>query len=163
MIQPLLLLVFETQNWDELLSVIHPKVSEDMNNSLCTPITRKEVKRALFDMGPLKSPGPDGLRLCFFRRIGTFFKMSTGGSGVCDWSAESKGGARYDSCSYSKEDQADRSLPIVRPISLCNVIYKIGSSKQTQNSFRRFGLYGAKCVCAGKTSHMSWLHSNVCM
>jgi uncharacterized secreted protein with C-terminal beta-propeller domain len=39
-----------------------------MNNILCVEYTREEVKKALFDIGDLKAPGPDGLHAIFFKK-----------------------------------------------------------------------------------------------
>jgi type III secretory pathway component EscR len=35
-------------------------VDDDMNNILCADFTVKEINDALFQIGPLKAPGPDG-------------------------------------------------------------------------------------------------------
>jgi hypothetical protein len=39
-----------------------------MNAKLVKPFMAKEVTIALFQMGPLKVPGPDGLNACFFQK-----------------------------------------------------------------------------------------------
>jgi len=48
------------------------KVTDDMNNFLCAPFTENEVKNALFQMCPTKSPGPDGFPAHFFSVTGIF-------------------------------------------------------------------------------------------
>jgi hypothetical protein len=40
----------------------------EMNSRLCAPYTREEVKKALFNIGDLKAPGPDGLHAIFYKR-----------------------------------------------------------------------------------------------
>ena len=35
---------------------------------LCAPFDDKEISDALFQIGPLKAPGPDGLPARFFQR-----------------------------------------------------------------------------------------------
>ncbi|XP_024155771.1 uncharacterized protein LOC112163728 [Rosa chinensis] len=49
------------------LEAIQPSVSEEMNAQLCAPCTIEEVRRALFQMYPTKSPGPDGMPPLFFQ------------------------------------------------------------------------------------------------
>jgi hypothetical protein len=39
-----------------------------MNTILNAPYTREEVKKALFNIGDLKAPGPDGLHAIFFKK-----------------------------------------------------------------------------------------------
>ncbi|CAN1327869.1 Transposon TX1 uncharacterized 149 kDa protein [Linum perenne] len=43
-------------------------VSEDSNRKLCRRVEAWEVKRAVFQLGPYKSPGPDGFAGSFFQR-----------------------------------------------------------------------------------------------
>ena len=40
---------------------VKPRVTNAMNDELNTHYTRVEVKKALFNIGDLKAPGPDGL------------------------------------------------------------------------------------------------------
>ena len=46
---------------------------EDNIKLLCAPFTDKEIADALFQIGPLKAPGPDA-RLDFFKSIGLLSK-----------------------------------------------------------------------------------------
>jgi hypothetical protein len=42
---------------DELLQIIQPKITTEMNEALCKEFSEKEISDALFQMGPLKAPG----------------------------------------------------------------------------------------------------------
>ncbi|XP_062007579.1 uncharacterized protein LOC133724753 [Rosa rugosa] len=44
-----------------------PSVTSEMNQKLCAPYSEEEVKIALFQMYPTKSPGPDGMPPLFFQ------------------------------------------------------------------------------------------------
>lgn len=52
----------------ELLDLVTGQVSDDMNDALCKKFTVQEISNALFQMGPLKVPGPDGFPARFFQR-----------------------------------------------------------------------------------------------
>ena len=45
------------------------RVSKEMNNALLAPYTTEDVRKALFDIGDLKAPGPDGLHTIFYKRF----------------------------------------------------------------------------------------------
>jgi hypothetical protein len=47
--------------------VIPKKVSEEMNQKLLRVVTEEEVNKAINQMGPLKSLGPDGLPAAFYQ------------------------------------------------------------------------------------------------
>jgi hypothetical protein len=43
------------------------KVTPGMNESLLAPFSAEEVKKALYSIGDLKAPGPDGLHAIFYK------------------------------------------------------------------------------------------------
>jgi hypothetical protein len=51
-----------------LLELIEPRISDQINKELLAEPTEKEIGDALFQIGPLNAPGPDGLPARFFQR-----------------------------------------------------------------------------------------------
>jgi hypothetical protein len=44
------------------------KITDEMNVDLCRSFSAEEISDALFQMGPLKAPGPDGFPARFYQR-----------------------------------------------------------------------------------------------
>ncbi|XP_072146497.1 uncharacterized protein [Setaria viridis] len=59
---------------DGILNDVDRRVTSAMNQALLEPFTREEVKKALFSIGDLKAPGPDGLHAIFFKRFWNFLE-----------------------------------------------------------------------------------------
>lgn len=62
--------LFEAQignRYEELLTHVTPRVSEDMNACLTCAFTDKEIKVALAAIGDLKAPGADGMPALFYK------------------------------------------------------------------------------------------------
>lgn len=49
------------RDWHGVLDCLEAKVTDDMNSDLLHLISLEEVKAAVFDLGALKAPGPDGV------------------------------------------------------------------------------------------------------
>lgn len=58
-----------------VLDTVEKRVTTDMNRNLLEPFTPEEVKKALFAIGDLKAPGPDGLHASI-RDFGTCWGMT---------------------------------------------------------------------------------------
>ncbi|CAI9782582.1 unnamed protein product [Fraxinus pennsylvanica] len=52
---------------EEVIQDLETMVSSDMNDQLQRSCTDEEVKRALFEMDPMSSPGPDGFSADFYQ------------------------------------------------------------------------------------------------
>ncbi|KAL0404505.1 UNVERIFIED_CONTAM: putative mitochondrial protein [Sesamum radiatum] len=50
-------------------AALSPRVTQEMTDDLLQPFTEEEVTNALFQMSPLKSPGPDGMPPIFFHKF----------------------------------------------------------------------------------------------
>ncbi|CAN1820450.1 LINE-1 retrotransposable element ORF2 protein [Linum perenne] len=111
---------------DEISNWIPSVITEEMNRNLCRPITDEEIKNAVFQMGPNKSPGPDGFPGFFYQKYWELVKQQ-----LC---AEVK---RFFANTEMPEGWNDTHVVIIpkvpnpetvsqfRPISCCNFRYKI--------------------------------------
>lgn len=111
---------------DLLPSTLVPSLSRNGINALTAPVCKNEVRKAVFSMKSYKAPGPDGFQPLFFKH---FWEVVGDDLWNMVRNAISRG--------YSEESMAEilmvlipkidhpRSLKKFRPISLCNVAYKV--------------------------------------
>jgi hypothetical protein len=110
-----------------IVNLFEEKVTVEMNEGLCAEFTDKEIGDALFQIGPLKAPGPDGFPARFFQRnwgvlqgeitaaVKHFFETGVMPAGINDTAL----------VLIPKDDP--RRMSEFRPISLCNIVYKVVS------------------------------------
>ncbi|CAL1374667.1 unnamed protein product [Linum trigynum] len=101
-------------------------VSQEMNLDICKEPTVEEIKEAVFDLGPTKSPGPDGFAGSFFqnfwgkigpdfcKEVQVFFETSIMPDGWND-----------THIALIPKVQSPESIKQFRPISCCNFRYKV--------------------------------------
>ena len=102
-----------------------PNLHEEHLRILQILFTKEEVKRALFDMAPFKSPGNDGLHAGFFQK-----SWAIVGESLCDYVLKFldygvlSEGSNGTLLVLIPKLNNPKSLTKVRPIILCNVGYK---------------------------------------
>ncbi|XP_074308855.1 uncharacterized protein LOC141643553 [Silene latifolia] len=117
---------------------VEGRVTGDMNQSLKEPYTGADVLDALNQMHPQKAPGPDGMNALFFQ---TYWHI-VGASVIKGCLAILNGDGISEEINMThivlipKKKEAS-SMAEFRPISPCNVIYKI-VSKVLANRLKRF-------------------------
>jgi hypothetical protein len=57
-------------NPHQVLSLVELRVSQGMHEELSKEFLDKEISDALFQMGPLKAPGPDVFPVRFYKNTG---------------------------------------------------------------------------------------------
>ncbi|XP_042944640.1 uncharacterized protein LOC122278525 [Carya illinoinensis] len=114
---------------EEGLRGVERRVTDAMNSELQKVFVMPEVEAALKEMGPLKSPGPDGYGAYFYQTY-----WSVVGQEVCQAVLSFLNGKCELDCNINFTHIAlipKVEKPVVaseyRPISLCNVLYKIVS------------------------------------
>ncbi|CAA0832090.1 Ribonuclease H-like superfamily protein [Striga hermonthica] len=115
---------------------VPPKVTDSMNQYLCSPFSAEEVKKATFDLGPEQAPGMDGFPGLFYQRFWNIV-----GQDVCnevlkvlndDADIKAWNGTII---TLVPKTAHPVSISEYRPISLCNFLYKIVARTLT-NRFR---------------------------
>nr|XP_029146216.1 uncharacterized protein LOC114924798 [Arachis hypogaea] len=114
------------RNCEPALRNIPGRVTEDMNRELISEVTEDEVRKAVFSMGSLKAPGPDGLNGMFYQKHWEIIKKE-----VCAVVKE------FFRNGFLPEEIGETIVVLIpkvkdpeelnqlRPISCCNFIYKI--------------------------------------
>jgi hypothetical protein len=113
---------------DPVLSLISPRVSVEDNAVLEAPITKEEVRVALFQMHPDKSPGPDGFNPAFYQNFWELCGDDVFSAGK-DWLWRGYFPSTLNETNICLIPKCENpgSMKDFRPISLCNVLYKVVS------------------------------------
>jgi hypothetical protein len=115
-------------NPPDLLQFFEERISDETNDGLCKDFSDQEISDALFQIGPIKVPGPDGFPAHFFQRNwGTLIADVI--KAVKDFFVTSQMPVRVKDIAIiliPKKDEPEL-LKDFRLTSLCNVIYKVVS------------------------------------
>jgi hypothetical protein len=102
------------------------KVTNDMNERLIAQYTAEDVKKVVFSIGDLKAQGPDGLHALFYKK---FWHLV--GNDITEAVLQAindrvipQGWSETIMVMIPKVDNLEE-VSKFRPISLCNVVYKI--------------------------------------
>ena len=111
---------------EECLNAVQSKITDEMHEVLSSEYTAKEVKVALFQMGPTKAPGPDGINALFYQK----FWHVVGDTVVLAMLDFLNNGNMLPKINHTNivlipKNRNPVKISDFRPISLCNVIYKI--------------------------------------
>jgi hypothetical protein len=109
-----------------VLPLVDPKISAKLNESLCKDFSEQEISDALFQVGPLKAPGPDGFPVRFFQNNWATVKFDVI-KGVQQFfrTGHMPHGVNETAIVLILKKEESELLKDFRPISLCNVIYKV--------------------------------------
>lgn len=119
------------------LGMVKKRVDGTMTEELLCPYQREEVLLALKEMHPSKSPGPDGLPAMFYQK---FWDLV--GDETCNMVLNYlNGGSMPDDLNHTyvvliPKVRKPVDMKDLRPISLCNVSYKL-ISKVLENRLKR--------------------------
>jgi len=144
---------------NSVLDLIEPKITLEDNIELLKPITKEELRLALFQMHLDKSPGLDGFNVAFFQRFWSLCGDEIFEATKCwmDRGFIPSSLNKTNICLVPKCDSL-KSMKDMRPISLCNVLYKM-LSKLLANILKRCM---SKCVSEEQSAFLEGrsIHDN---
>ncbi|KAL5568114.1 hypothetical protein UlMin_024689 [Ulmus minor] len=115
-----------TSDLARVLDTVEPRVTQDINAQLEKPFIFADVKAAVSQMAPSKSPGADGMSALFYQNywhvVGD--EVATACLGVLN-KGMSLSSTNETLISLIPKVKNPIRITDYRPISLCNVIYKI--------------------------------------
>uniref|UniRef100_A0A803P924 Reverse transcriptase domain-containing protein n=1 Tax=Cannabis sativa TaxID=3483 RepID=A0A803P924_CANSA len=115
-------------NLGSVLEGIRPTVSREQNEALLEMVSEEEVRNALFQMHPDKSPGPDGMTPAFYQKHWNIVRAD-----VIHFVREFFNSGQFPESINDThivlipKKKNPSQMGDLRPISLCNVLYKIAS------------------------------------
>ncbi|KAG7584349.1 Ribonuclease H-like superfamily [Arabidopsis suecica] len=114
------------QAFEESLAEVQTMITDPINDFLTAPATECEVRAALFMMHPDKAPGPDGMTALFFQKAWITIKsdLLTLVNSFLHEGLFDKRLNTTNICLIPKTERLTRMTEL-RPISLCNVGYKV--------------------------------------
>ena len=114
------------ENFEDILCHITTSVMEEMNNYLDSPFKGEEIKITVFQMHPTKTPSPHGMSQSFYQK-----QWGMVGTDICNrvrsmlLSGQILWKINYTHVTLIPKVKDATLMTQLRPISLCNVLYKI--------------------------------------
>ena len=111
---------------EECLSTVSARETIDMQEMLSRNFTADEIKEAVFQIGPTKAPGPDGTNALFYQKfwhivgddvVNVVLDFLNNGVMLPD--------LNHTNIMLILKVKNPEKMSEFRPISLCNVIYKV--------------------------------------
>ena len=111
---------------EDYLNVAHHKVTDDMKDILTSEYSVDEIKVALFHMGSIKAPGPESMNALFYQKfwhivgddvVAAVLDILNSGNVDHD--------VNYTHIVLIPKIKSPEKMFNFKPISLCNVRYKI--------------------------------------
>ena len=111
---------------EEVLECVPTRVTQQMNENLGVAFTQEEVWEALKETGELKAPGADGMPVLFYKKFWSMVgkKVKEEVLAVLNGEDMPEGWNETVIVLIPKISSPEK-LKDLRPISLCNVVYKI--------------------------------------
>ena len=111
---------------EKVIDFIPAKVTNEMNSELTRTFTKEEVVIALKQLHPTKSPGPDGMLALFFQKYWSIASTNVSNMvlNVLNSGMSLSEINRTNIALVPKNNNPQRMTDF-KPISLCNVIYKL--------------------------------------
>ena len=112
--------------WDQVTNCVSNRVAEEQNEMMVADVDEKEVKAALFNMHPDKSPGPDGMSPGFYQKCWNIVKKDVVSIVQCFFqTGKIDEQLKGTNIALIPKKPHLTLMTDLRPISLCNVVYKI--------------------------------------
>ena len=115
-----------SNQFEQVTDLIPVKVTDEMNMELTRGFTKEEVVIALKQMHPTKSPGPDGMSALFFQKYWSIVGTNVSNL-VLNVLNHGMSISKFNKTNIAivPKNKNPQKMTDFRPISLCNVVYKL--------------------------------------
>ncbi|KAF5445202.1 hypothetical protein F2P56_034269 [Juglans regia] len=110
---------------EECIRPIDKRITSYMNEKLEKSFSREEVEVALRDMGPHKSPGPDGYSACFYQNLWGIVGEGISKAALSFLNGKFEKSLNFTYIALIPKLSEPMEVGDFRPISSCNVLYKL--------------------------------------